>query len=310
MRVPHLALLFAACASTGGLPPEAIAHNAAGAALLAEGHLDDAEARFRLALEYQPRFPEPRANLGTVAMARGQLEEAEAHLRGAIELNEDFAEAWSNLGIVLEGLGREGEAEEAYEEALAARPGLPNPRRNLAALMIRQSRFEPARAHLMRLVQVTPEDAIAQALLAYVEVRLGRPREGERRAALALAIDAEDPVALTVRGLARAHRGELRAAAADLAGAAHDPLVGFEARLRLAAVEALRGELAAAEALVAGLMEERPEDAGVHLVAAHLALARGLPRRARRHAERALDAAPDLREAQAIRDAVCAEMDC
>ncbi len=65
----------------GVLSPEAVEHNGRGAELLAAGELDGAEARFHLAVEYHPRFPEPRANLGVVALERGSLARAERHLR-------------------------------------------------------------------------------------------------------------------------------------------------------------------------------------------------------------------------------------
>ena len=50
-----LAVILGACGG-GGLPRVAIRHNTAGAELLRDGDLDQAEARFHLALEYQPRF--------------------------------------------------------------------------------------------------------------------------------------------------------------------------------------------------------------------------------------------------------------
>ena len=69
-------LLCAGCA--GGLPPVAVAaqrHNDAGTELLAGNHLDDAEARFRLALEYHPHFAEAHLNLGLLLLARGRRSE-------------------------------------------------------------------------------------------------------------------------------------------------------------------------------------------------------------------------------------------
>jgi len=150
-------LLTVACGG-GGLPAEAVQHNADGADLLAAGQLDDAEASFHLALEYHPRFSEPRANLGLVALERGDLERAERHLRAAVTLNDEFAEAWGNLGVVLERQGRRALALEAYRRALSIHPGLVSARRNLAFLLARLERHGEARAQLVRLKQLTPED--------------------------------------------------------------------------------------------------------------------------------------------------------
>ena len=131
-----------------------------------------------------------------------------------------------------------------------------------------------------------------------------------RPVTISVVIPALDEADGIVEAVESALDPEASRAAADLEGALDDPLVGFEASLRLAAVQALRGQHAAAESLLQRLLEDHPEDPGVHLVAAHLALARGLPRRARSHAERALAAAPELREAQALRDAICSEIEC
>ncbi|MFW6050854.1 MAG: tetratricopeptide repeat protein [Myxococcota bacterium] len=265
--LPILIASLAGCAGATPLPPEAVEHNAAGAEALAGGRLDDAEARFRLALEYHPQFTEPRANLGLVALERGDLPAAESHLRGAIELNGDFAEAWANLGVVLERRGRDDGAREAYERALSIQPGLVPARRNLARLLVRTGRLGAARAHLMRLVQIEPSDLAARALLAHVELRLGRPAAAQVRAAAVLDEEPGHPVALLVRGVARAHRGDLDGAVRDLQRLSDDPVVGRHARLRLAAVHALRGERDRARTLLAPLVAETPDDPAVQLVA-------------------------------------------
>jgi Flp pilus assembly protein TadD len=249
-----------------GLPPEAIEHNTAGAELLAGGELDAAEARFHLALEYHPRFSEPRANLGVVALERGQLDRAEEHLRGALELEPDFAEAWGDLGVVLERKGRTAEARAAYERGLSVNPGLVGPRRNLAFLHAREGRFGEARAQLLRLAQVDPTDAEAGGLLAYCELRLDRPTAAAERAAAVLAEAPDAPMALAVRGVVRAHARDLDGAAADLRGAGEDPVVGRHARVRLAAVLLLRGECPEARRLVETLLDDDPTDAAARLV--------------------------------------------
>ena len=174
------------CARGGTLPAIAVEHNTAGAEYLVAGELDDAEARFRLALEYQPGFAESRANLGLVAFQRGNLDDAEGHLRSAIRLDANFDEAWSNLGLVLSAKGRLQDAKHAFEAALAIDPGLVAARRNIADLNMRRGDYEEARAHLMRLVQIvdssTPDGARASSMLAYCELRLDRQEEALYRA--------------------------------------------------------------------------------------------------------------------------------
>lgn len=295
--VPPLLALGCAAAI---LPDEAIVHNGQGAALLAAGELDDAEASFRLALEYHPRFTEARVNLGTVALARGDLPAAERELRGALRLDEDQAQAWANLGVALEMQGRHDEAREAWLSALRIDPGLPNPRRSLARSLARDGDAVAARAHLARLLRLTPTDHETAALLAWCELRLGRPRQALARAERSLAIEATHAPALVVRGAARAVGGDLDGAVTDLERAADDPIVGHHARVRLAAVLALSGAHARAEALAAAVLRERPDDPGAHLVAGWAALEAGSNDRAAGHARRALAAAPELEAARAL----------
>lgn len=165
-------LVAAGCGGPGPLPPRARALNAEGAALLAEGTLDAAEARLRLALEHHAGFAEARANLGLVALARGELGAAARHLEDALDLAPDLAEAWNDLGIVRERRGDPRGAREAYRRALAIDPAFPAPRRNLVGLLVGRRAWREARAHILRLEALVPGDAALTALRAYCDARL------------------------------------------------------------------------------------------------------------------------------------------
>jgi tetratricopeptide (TPR) repeat protein len=304
--LPPLCLLLAlGCASTGALPPQAIDHNRVGAERLEAGRLDDAEARFRLALEFHPGFAEPHANLGLVMLERGDLGEAEHCFRAAIRIDPDFDEAWANLGVVLLRMDRIDDATRAFEEALSIDPGHVGARRNLADVWMMRGDHGQARAHLMRLVQLVDEPgsaawARANGMLAYAELRLGRREAARARAEAVLASKGREPLARTVRGILHAEAGEVAAARTDLESAAEDPLVGWDARLRLAALAVATGRLGAARSRLARLREEQPDAPAVELVAAHLALAAEDRASARAHAERALALAPELRAAETL----------
>jgi len=167
------------CATTP-LPPAAVVLNDQGAALLARGDLDPAEARFRLALEYQPGFAEARANLGITALARGRLVEATRELEGALELNPDLAIAWNALGVVRDRRGDPGGARDAYVRALGIDPGDLDARRNLARALLAARRPRQARAHLLRLRALDPDDPVTLRLLTLAEHRLAAVGAGAR----------------------------------------------------------------------------------------------------------------------------------
>ncbi len=300
-----LCALAVGCATTGALPPQAIEHNRLGAERLQAGRLDDAEARFRLALEFHPGFAEPHANLGLVMLEREDLAEAEHCFRAAIRIDPDFDEAWANLGVVLLRMGRVDDATDAFEEALAIDPGHVGARRNLADVWMMRQDFAQARAHLMRLVQLvdrpgSAEWARANGMLAYAELRLGRGDAARSRAQRVLSVKDREPIARTVRGILHLEAGEVAEARADLETAASDPLVGWDARLRLAALDVATGRLASAHDRLDGLLREQPDAPAAFLVAAHLALAEDDLESARTHAERALALAPGLGAAEGL----------
>jgi Flp pilus assembly protein TadD len=252
-RIPIAFMVLTAGCATAGLHPEAVEHNRVGADLFQAGKLDQAEARFRLALEFHARFAEPRANLGLVSLARGDLEAAEHHLRGAVTLNEDFALAWANLGVVLDRQGRLAAARSAYQQALSIDPAVLDARRNLAVLHLRKGELALARAQLMRLSELRTDAAEIHALLGYTELRLGRRAEADARIEQSLAIDRQCALALVARGIALAFDGEFDAAIADLTRASTDPSVGDQARLRLVAVYLASGDRVRARRLLGDL---------------------------------------------------------
>ncbi|MFT5353669.1 MAG: tetratricopeptide (TPR) repeat protein [Polyangiales bacterium] len=304
--------LFSACAAGGTLPEVAVEHNTAGAESLAAGELDDAEARFRLALEYHPGFAESRANLGLVAFQRGQLDDAEGHLRAAIRLDANFDEAWSNLGLVLAAKGQIRDAKRAFETALAIDPGLVAARRNLADLNMRESNYVEARAHLMRLVQIveasTADGARASAMLAYSELRLGREEEALYRAQVVLNVRPDESLARLVRGIAHAASQDFEAAAEDYAIASFDTKLRRDVQIRQAALYLAWGRPEEAAPIITVLLNDG-EEAAVCLLAAHLALAEDNPDAALEHAHAALQATPGLPAALEVASRARSELD-
>jgi tetratricopeptide (TPR) repeat protein len=252
-------LLCAGCA--GGLPPVAVAaqrHNDAGTELLAGNHLDDAEARFRLALEYHPHFAEAHLNLGLVLLARGRQGEAGEHLRTAVELDEDYAEAHGNLGVYYLLVGDSVRAERSFEAALGIDPGLREPRLNLAELWITQERYREARAQLLRLVQVAPEDLLAHAWLAYCDQRLGRLAEALDRADKVLTRDPVQPVAHLVFAQDALGRGDWEATRAHAQQALDHGPTREAALATLAAMALVTHDASGAAELTAELLRHNP----------------------------------------------------
>jgi tetratricopeptide (TPR) repeat protein len=90
-----------------------------GAALAAQGRLDQAMAQYRMAIELRPNHAEAHNNLGVIHYQFGDAEQAVELHRKAIELQPHLASAYNNLSNALLALGDVDGALNACREALA-----------------------------------------------------------------------------------------------------------------------------------------------------------------------------------------------
>jgi Flp pilus assembly protein TadD len=200
-RLPRCLALFTAvsllplavgCASTAALPRKAIDLNRAGAAAMAAGDLETAEARIALALEYNPRFTEAWVNLGLIEEQRGNFERAHRDFVKARDLNADLPAPHHALGLLAQREGRDAEAETHYRAALKVDPGFAPARINLGRLLFERGAVEEAREHFLRLTQVAPE--FPEGWTGLCEVLLRLDREDDARRVLAQARDTFGPL--------------------------------------------------------------------------------------------------------------------
>jgi Flp pilus assembly protein TadD len=174
------AMTLAACVHSAPLPAKAIALNRDGAAALAEGDLETAEARVALALEYNPRFTEAWVNLGLVELRRGNFERAMADFVKARDLNPDLPTPHHALGLLAEARGETGQAETYYRAALHVDPGFAPARSNLGRLLFARGELEEAREQFLRLTQVAPDAKEGWSGLVESLLRLARGEEAEQ----------------------------------------------------------------------------------------------------------------------------------
>jgi len=181
-----LTLAFAAacsgCAGAVPLPARAIELNREGAAFFEREELGEAEARFALALEYNPKFVEPRVNLGLVELRRGAFDRASVHLRKARSLNPDLPAPHHALGVMEERRLHFPKAEAHYEQALAVDPGFVPARLNLARLLFRRGAKDEAHAAFVRAVALAGDEVFAH--VGRIECLLALARVGEASEAL------------------------------------------------------------------------------------------------------------------------------
>jgi tetratricopeptide (TPR) repeat protein len=180
-----MAILFSiflgcGCAHPAPLPAKAIDLNRDGAAAIAAGDFEKAEARVALALEYNPRFTESWVNLGLVDMNRGNFERARRDFVKARDLNPDLAAPHHALGLLADRQGRGPDAEIHYRAALKVDPGFAPARINLSRLLFARDALEEAREQFLRVTEVAPEFVEGWAGLCETLLRLQRVPEARQ----------------------------------------------------------------------------------------------------------------------------------
>lgn len=167
------------------------------------------------------RTPDPalHAARGAELAARGDLAGAIAEFRAAVRLAPDDAPARTNLGTALSRWGRRSRDPAAVAEGLEhsraaarLRPDDSRIRANLGVALVQSGRYDEAVEELGAAIRLDPESLALQTGLAMVLIALGR--DAEARPILD-EILSRDPARVD----ARIHRGGLRLAMGDHAGA-------------------------------------------------------------------------------------------
>ncbi len=237
-------------------------HLAAGDGALADGRYGLARALYEEALAIDPESPKAHRGLGSAHQQLGQLDEARHHYGEAVRRQPANARYRFYLARVASALGDKSAAARELEESLRLDPGNAAARVNLGVVLTGLGAAERAEAQLRAALEAESEPRVRA--LAYYNV-----------------------------GVAELRRGELEAAAADLAEAVrHDPELA-EARFHLANLEARQGRYGVAARLYAELLRRRPRHLGARLAEATALVLDGRHAAARRRLEEGIAIMPE-----------------
>lgn len=257
-----LSICAIACQGSAPLPAKAVALNQAGVAALGAGDLETADARFSLALEYNPSFVDALTNQGLVELQRGNFARARQLLTRARRLNPDVAQPHHALGVLAERERRPDLASQHYYDALRVDPGFAPSRNNLAHLLYDSGAYEEALVQFKRLIEVAPDDPHAHAALAATLLHLGRVSEAEAVVERAQSFAADDPELTILVARFELRRGEFAAAVERLSPLATGRTdTAVNALSWLAAAELGRGHTQAAIAAAERALTLAPDDA-------------------------------------------------
>lgn len=265
---------------------------------VAEGKFEEGIRRLRQLL---PRAPEnfmARYQIAGGLFGAGRLAECAAELRAVVTMEPTFTNAHLMLGEVLGRLGEFEEAVRSYEAGAATAPLAAEPRFALGQLMESAGRFDAAATAYQAAIRLAPHDhEIVERFLA---LRAGRgtldagaedlrslARDFPDSAAIwtglakaerlrgqatlasdalrrALAIDADDPDALTLEGEARLETRDARGAIDAFQRAVDRAPASVEARFGLARSLLAAGRTREADAAIAEVLRLNPRFSPAH----------------------------------------------
>ena len=139
------------------LPRCVFAHHNQGIALAAAGHLEEAEAAFRQALQLNPFYAEVHYNLGNVLARKGDLDAALTEFRQTLKLDSRHVDANYNLGVQLLNRGQNREAIPLFETALVNAPRRAEIHSNLGSALVLSGRRKAAIDHFRRALELNPD---------------------------------------------------------------------------------------------------------------------------------------------------------
>jgi Flp pilus assembly protein TadD len=184
--IAALALVLVAGACGGAQAPARPEPAPGTRALLAKAHEAERARRYdrardlylRAAREAPDRASQAMAwhELGSALIFWGELDEAAGALSRVVALEPGAVSAWHDLGIVRARLGDAAGGERAFRRAIALAPEEPRPRVALAALLVRQRRWDDALAQYRALERLELPGATRRAVARAIELL-----EAERR---------------------------------------------------------------------------------------------------------------------------------
>ena len=133
------------------------ASNGLGLLELQRGHLHNAIAAFRRAVELQPEYPEAYNNLAGALAQTGDRPGAVQAYREAIRLQPDLSQARFAYGLLLAGEERYQEAAVEFEAATRANPALAEAHSGLGDMLAIQGKFAEAIRHYRRALALRPD---------------------------------------------------------------------------------------------------------------------------------------------------------
>jgi tetratricopeptide (TPR) repeat protein len=153
------------------LPEDPWSREALAACYFGLGEPGKAAAMLERRLMVGPKLVFPLASLGMALLANGDVVTADARFREAIALDGDYALAWFGLGRALAAQKQPEKAEQAFRRAATLSPGNWEARLSVADCLIGRGQLEQARAECSAAAESSPDVANVYLKLAEISAK-------------------------------------------------------------------------------------------------------------------------------------------
>ncbi len=154
-----------------------------------QGHFEDAVSSYREALRLKPGYGAAHANLGQIYLNRKDYLNAAEHYTAATRVLPNSADAWVGVGCAMEELQRHPEALDAYHKALELRPDFLGAKLNLGRLLAFLKRPDEALEYIQAALSSLPNSALGHFLLGKILSDMGFASEAVNQIQQALKLE-------------------------------------------------------------------------------------------------------------------------
>jgi tetratricopeptide (TPR) repeat protein len=213
----------------------------------------------------KPKSPVGHEVLGAALALKRSFPEAKRELEESLRLDPGRATVMMRLGLVAIEQKDPKLGEDWFRKALAQTPGLAEARRGLAIALLRQGKVEQAVTEARDAMQQSGgQDPAGKYLLAMVYHESGRPAEAEPLLTEVLASTPDAQAPLLLQGIVKLELGKVDEAAVLLQKASDRAPGSVWARLGLAVIMRVRGQLDQSQATLEGVLKDQPDWALAH----------------------------------------------
>jgi tetratricopeptide (TPR) repeat protein len=148
-------------------------------------------ADLQKAVDMNPNLPDVYSYYGLALLVTGDQAGARKAFERELKFDSNNFDANLRLGVLLRQEQENEQALKYFQHALAARPGDPGVRYQIAVVELAQGQLDQARRDLESLVKESPQFTEAHVSLATVYFRQKRKVEGDRERAIVAKLNAE-----------------------------------------------------------------------------------------------------------------------